>query len=148
MTITRASFACSKSQPLKFAQSVMPSYMQTVGCGPRRWWLQNVHSDWSVARMTCRTMSGGAGSGAGSRASLIKVKISGSYQRGSRMSTTRESDHGLRSAQQGKEGSSRCHRHRLRSPENDKKRERRWWQRHWQHASRSMEVTSRVLMRG
>ena len=92
MTITRASFTHRKSQLPKFAQSMTPSYMQTVRRGPRRQWLWNVCSNQSVARMTCRTMSGGPGSGAGSRASLMKVKIGGSRQRGGRMSTTKESD--------------------------------------------------------
>jgi len=91
MTITRASFARSKSQPPKFARSATPSYVRTAGRGPRRRWLRNVRGDRGVAGMTRGTASGGAGSGAGSEADLMKVKIDGSRRRGGGMSTTRGS---------------------------------------------------------
>jgi len=91
MTIIRASFALSKSQPPKFARSATPSYVQSVGHGPRRRWLRNVRGDRGVAGMTRGTASGGAGSGAVSGAGLMKVKIGGSRRRGGGTSTTKES---------------------------------------------------------
>lgn len=91
-TITRASFARRQSQPPKFARSAKPSYVRTVGRGPRRRQLRNVRGDPGVAGMTRGTASGGGKSGAGSGAGLMKVKIGGSRRRGGATSTsTRES---------------------------------------------------------
>lgn len=91
MTITRPSFARRQSQPPKFARNARPSCVRSVGRGRRRRWLRNVRGDRGVTGMTRGTASGGAGSGAGSDADLMKVRIGGSRRRGGGTPTARES---------------------------------------------------------